>query len=149
VRNAGSQFTVQFDTTGFNFPAQPSVTNGSGVNYSYLLDPLDWDETTWKRLMRKGGLAGIAACQLHGLGTQENPSVLNFSGLVLRGQRDGAVVRRQLFQTASMGGDPARGTADNVTVYAANAASGGVVVTFVPFSTLQIFVDDPSDLGNP
>jgi len=67
------------------------------VNYSYLLFPFTWDEEAWKRLMSAGSIAGVSACQLHGLGNQDKPDVHNYSGLLLRGQRDGAVVRRQFF----------------------------------------------------
>jgi len=75
------------------------VTGASNepVKYSYLLHPLNWDEATWDRLMQAGGSAGVAACQLHGLGKQDVPDVRSYSGLLLRGQRDGAVVRRRLF----------------------------------------------------
>jgi hypothetical protein len=47
----------------------------------------------------KDATAGIAACQVHGLGKPNlaAPSYYNYEGLVLRGQRDGAVVRRQVF----------------------------------------------------
>ncbi len=38
------------------------------VKYSYLLHPLSWDDATWDRLMQAGGSAGVAACQLRGLG---------------------------------------------------------------------------------
>jgi prepilin-type N-terminal cleavage/methylation domain-containing protein len=79
-------------------PLDSVTTNmAEPVKYSYLLHPLYWEESMWKRLMRLGGSAGVSACQLHGLGTQDVPDVRRFSGLLLRGQRDGAVVRRQIF----------------------------------------------------
>lgn len=68
------------------------------VDRSYLT-PLGWDDEAWRKLMKAGGNAGVAACQLHGLGRAnlESPSVRDFQGLVLRARRDGAVVRRQIF----------------------------------------------------
>jgi prepilin-type N-terminal cleavage/methylation domain-containing protein len=101
------------------------------VKYSYLLHPLSWDDVTWDRLMQVGGSAGVAACQLHGLGTQDVPDVHSFSGLLLRAQKDGAVVRRRIFWNTE-------------------ALSSG---TFFPMSTpgsvpdlypLQIYLDDSS-----
>jgi type II secretory pathway pseudopilin PulG len=74
------------------------------IPYSYLLHPLSWTDPAWENLMRQGSSAGLAACQLHGLGKQNLsfPSVFDFEGLLLRGQRDGAVVRRRLFWDQSM-----------------------------------------------
>ena len=68
------------------------------VPYSYL-HPLRWDDSAWDRLTKSDSGAGVAACQLHGLGKQslEAPSIRDYQGLVLRAQRDGAVVRRQVF----------------------------------------------------
>jgi hypothetical protein len=50
-------------------------------------------------LMKADWRAGIAACQLHGFGKPNLsfPSVRDFEGLFLRAQRDGTVVRRQMF----------------------------------------------------
>lgn len=69
-----------------------------GVPRSYL-HPWGWDDQAWKRLMDLGSIAGIAACQLHGLGKPDPvlPSMRDYEGLLLRAQRDGAVVRRQIF----------------------------------------------------
>jgi type II secretory pathway pseudopilin PulG len=65
---------------------------------SYL-HTLSWSPEAWARLLRSGSSAGVVACQLHGLGRQDPswPSVYAFQGLVLRAQRDGAVVRRQVY----------------------------------------------------
>ncbi len=74
-------------------PPRPGSTS-----YSYL-HPMPWGDSDWNRLEREGGSAGLVVCQLHGVGRQrmENPSVRNFEGLLLRGQLDGAVVRRQMY----------------------------------------------------
>ena len=93
------------DPTGA--PANGSGSGSPGVftnliKFSYLLHPLTWDETTWLRLVQEGGSAGVAACQLHGLGKQKFPSVRSFEGLLLRAQRDGAVVRRHVFWHVSL-----------------------------------------------
>jgi len=68
------------------------------IPYSYL-HPLSWDDEAWNRLAKADPSAGIAACQLHGLGKPNlnSPSIRDFQGLLLRAQRDGAVVKRQVF----------------------------------------------------
>ena len=110
----------------------PPAALNEPVKCSYLLHPLSWDDVTWDRLMQAGGSAGVAACQLHGLGTQDVPDVRSFSGLLLRAQKDGAVVRRRLFWNAE-------------------ALPSGTDA--IPFSTsgnvpdlypLQIYLDDPT-----
>ena len=78
---------------------QPLRLNGDDpVEYSYL-HPMPWSDSDWNLLERSGNSAGLLVCQLHGLGRQspEAPSVRDFEGLVLRGQLDGAVVRRQMY----------------------------------------------------
>ena len=68
------------------------------IPYSYL-NPFPWEDWAWDMLISQGGRAGIAVCQLHGLGRPnlEMPSYRDFQGLILRAQRDGAVVKRQVF----------------------------------------------------
>lgn len=70
--------------------------------HSYL-HPLSWDDESWDRLMRSGEAAGLAVCQLHGLGRPDPdlPTWRDFQGLILRAQRDGAVVTRRVFWTSS------------------------------------------------
>ena len=127
---------IVFDAkTGLPFAWGPPATLKSPVSYSYLLHPLSWDETTWNRLMQESSSAGVAACQLHGLGKQDIPDVHSFEGLLLRAQRDGAVVRRQLFWNAPflLDGPAAAGAANNVEVHFRD-----------PYA-FQIFLDDPAE----
>lgn len=123
----------------------PGDTNR--VKYSYLLHPLEWDEHTWKRLMRLGGSAGIAACQLHGLGSQDIPDVHSFSGLLLRGQRDGAVVRRQFFWP-SQSFDIASRSTDNsagaVVTYSSNTSDAPQGLSMSYLYPLPLYIDDPA-----
>ena len=120
-------------------PPSP-VVSLSGVSHSYLLHPLNWGEATWNRLMQEGGSAGVAACQLHGLGRQDAPSIYSFEGLLLRAQRDGAVVRRQLFWNAALvrGGPPSPG-AVNFNDFGSGAA--GVADPYA----FPIYLDDLPD----
>jgi len=120
----------------------PSATPGPAslatpVKYSYLLHPLSWDEATWNRLMQVAGSAGVAACQLHGLGKQDVPDVHSFAGLLLRAQRDGAVVRRQLFWDRSL---VYRGQTEDFFL-APNAVGG---LGLLDQSWLQLYLDDPA-----
>jgi len=118
------------------FPSVPLVgppdASNEPVKYSYLLHPLSWDDATWARLMQAGGSAGVAACQLHGLGKQDVPDVHSYSGLLLRAQRDGAVVRRRLFWTSE-----ALPTGTVTTSF----GTPGSVPDLYP---LQIYLDDPT-----
>ncbi len=110
-------------------PTQATPTNGpaSALPYSYL-DPLAWDNPTWDQLAKQGGNAGVVACQLHGLGQAnlDSPSIQDYQGLVLRGQRDGAVVRRQVFWSAPSRGSPPP------TVTDGNSYSGGTTILAAP-----------------
>jgi len=124
------------DYTGTSGNGSGSASPGilaNPIKFSYLLHPLTWDEKTWLHLMQEGGSAGVAACQLHGLGKQDFPSVRSFEGLLLRAQRDGAVVRRHLFWHSSL---PTGGSTDILD----NA--GDDVSDQYPF---QIYLDAPPD----
>lgn len=78
-------------------PQAVTSTNTAGQTFSYMMHPLSWDISLWNRLMHGPNWAGISACQLHGLGNQQTSDARNYSGLLLRAQRDGAVVRRHAF----------------------------------------------------
>lgn len=108
------------------------------LNYSYLLEPLGWSDAEWKLLQKAGSNAGIAACQLHGLGTQAAPNVRNYSGLLLRAQIDGSVIRRQFFWS------PALGLVDSGPGQASASALGFPGSADSP-DPLQIFFDDPAN----
>ncbi len=90
----------------------PTMLPGTGLppTYSYATHPLLWDISIWNRLMRWGKAAGLAACELHGLGQQDPSDVHNYTGLLLRAQLDGAVIRRQLFWDPSLFNVPIPGT---------------------------------------
>jgi prepilin-type N-terminal cleavage/methylation domain-containing protein len=113
-------------------PPQPvTSTNTIGQTFSYMAHPLSWDASLWKRLMHGPNWAGISACQLHGLGNQQTSDAKNYSGLLLRAQRDGAVVRRQAFpQSWSLAGLP-------------NLPPGATATPFLyPFPA---YVDNPAE----
>jgi hypothetical protein len=92
---------AQFPESATPEDAVGGITNESWTQpfrYSYL-HPLGWDNLAWDQLIRLGSMAGVLACQVHGLGQPnlETPSVRDYEGLVLRARRDLAVVRRQVF----------------------------------------------------
>jgi len=68
------------------------------IRYSYL-HPLPWQQGAWNILSDLGFNAGIAACQLHGVGKPDPvaPSIRDYEGLVLRARRDMAVVRTHVY----------------------------------------------------
>jgi len=109
-------------------------------NYSYLLHPLSWSDAEWKTLITAGSRAGVAACQLHGLGNQNSPAVENYSGLLLRAQLDGSVIRRQFFWTPLSSNPPSGGSG------AAPANVNGF--TGNPLDQLEIYFDDPANWQN-
>jgi hypothetical protein len=105
------------------------------VNFSYLVQPLQWDNAEWRILQDSGSKAGVAACQLHGLGNQDHPNLRNYSGLLLRAQLDGSVIRRQFFWSGVTGGiGPAAALGVNPL---SNAQAS--------LDPLQIFFDDPAN----
>lgn len=71
--------------------------------FSYL-HPLSWRRDAWRRLTVLGPETGIAVCQLHGVRVPNPAASADFrpfrqyEGLVLRGIRDGSVVRRRVFR---------------------------------------------------
>ncbi|MGC9944311.1 MAG: type II secretion system protein [Verrucomicrobiota bacterium] len=105
------------------------------VNYSYLLDPLNWSTAQWKALVNAGSRAGVAACQLHGLGNQNTINIQNYSGLLLRAQLDGSVIRRQFFWS------PLAPTSSGTSTAAVGPLAGGNN----PLYPLQIYFDDPAN----
>lgn len=111
-------------------------TNSPTLSYSYLLEPLGWSDAEWKVVQAAGSHAGVAACQLHGLGTQAFPSVRNYSGLLLRAQLDGSVIRRQFFWNPAPAGNP------NLTF---NASGVSLSPVGDPTDPLQVFFDDPAN----
>jgi len=82
----------------------PQSLSGTSLppTYSYAMHPLGWDISIWNSLIRLGKAAGLAACELHGLGQQDPSDAHNYTGLLLRAQFDGAVIRRQLFWDPSL-----------------------------------------------
>ena len=81
--------------------------------FSYL-HPLSWRRDAWRRLTVLGPETGIAICQLHGVrvpNTAASPDFRPFrqyEGLVLRGSRDGSVVRRRVFRAGLASETPTR-----------------------------------------
>lgn len=69
------------------------------MRYSYLT-AWQWKEASWSALEAYEGSSGAVACQLHGERQIRPPaaseSLLSFEGVVLRLQKDGAVVVRQV-----------------------------------------------------
>lgn len=79
-------------------PAADGTPPPIEVPHSYFKS-FDLPEDLWDSI-EKNSLAGIAACQLHGIGRQDAnllPSLQAYQGLVLRALKDTAVVTRQVF----------------------------------------------------
>ena len=91
-------------------PSTLNVTPGRGqaevvareVPHSYFKS-FDVSDDVWAQI-ESNPLAGIAACQLHGVGRQRRdvtPSLTAYQGLVLRALKDSSVVSRQVFWNSS------------------------------------------------
>lgn len=126
--------------TGTTQPSK-STANGDWIPYSYV-HPLSWDDAAWDLLLKAGSLAGIATCQVHGLGRPNlvTPSVHDFEGLVLRAQRDGAVVRRKVFWARDPATDVAPSLSNDST---ANTAVAGSESDFLGYPW-PLFTDEAS-----
>ena len=116
--------------------------NEESIRYSYL-HPLPWQFGAWSVFSELGSSAGVAACQLHGLGKPDpqSPSIRNYEGLVLRARRDAAVVRTQVYW------DPA--AANDARMPPMQALVAGDASGAVPDYPWRLFVDTiPTNLNN-
>ena len=92
----------------------------------------DATDEVWERI-ENSPLAGIAACQLHGVGRQSldtPPSMSAYQGLVLRALKDTSVVTRQVFWQGSAGDK------------SATAPGFSSLVPAAPPSDLPLFLDE-------
>jgi prepilin-type N-terminal cleavage/methylation domain-containing protein len=116
--------------------------NSPPANYSYLLYPLSWSTAEWRAIVNAGSRAGVAACQLHGLGNQNTINIQNYSGLLLRAQLDGSVIRRQFFWSptvTALPGITGGGGSGETT------SPSGTSLEINPLYPLQIYFDDPAN----
>jgi len=116
--------------------------NNEPIRYSYL-HPLPWEFGAWNVLSDLGFNAGIAACQLHGVGkpNPDMPSIHDYEGLVLRARRDTAVVRTHVYWATAAASPPGASAP-----FAAVAARD----TMPPNYPWLLFIDSiPTNLSNP
>jgi len=101
------------------------------IAHSYF-KAFDSTDEVWERI-ENSPLAGIAACQLHGVGRQSLdtlPSLSAYQGLVLRALKDTSVVSRQVFwQSIDASGDK-------------SAPGQGPVSSLVPPATVEAAQSD-------
>ncbi len=94
---------------GSSDPSAPdSSLPAAEVPHSYF-KAFDSPDDVWSEI-EKNPLAGIAACQLHGIGRQSPdtaPSLQAYEGLVLRALKDSSVISRQVFWPVSGNKGPA------------------------------------------
>jgi prepilin-type N-terminal cleavage/methylation domain-containing protein len=91
----------------------------------------DYADDTWAKIERSS-MAGIAACQLHGIGRQSRekvPHITDYQGLVLRALKDGSVVPRQIFWAGNDVDSPL------------GPVTSGLTNTFGASSQLPLFLD--------
>lgn len=109
------------------------------VPYSYL-HPMPWSDRDWGLLEREGGSAGLLVCQLHGVRRQRSsrPTMEDYEGLLLRGQVDGSVVKRQMYWE-----DPTGFGRESMGAQFATARMGGGRLPW------RFFVDLPPGQNRP
>ena len=120
-----------------------ATATDESIRYSYL-HPLPWLYGAWNILSDLGFNAGIAACQLHGVGKPDPvaPSIHDYEGLVLRARRDTAVVRTHVYW--------ANATATGSAAPPPFAAAATRDVMPPPAYPWLLFVDSiPTNLSNP
>ncbi|MBT5925750.1 MAG: type II secretion system protein [Verrucomicrobia bacterium] len=125
---------------------QPDMTGIVATNRHSYLYPLPWDDWAWNRIVKSGPHAGLAACQLHGVGRPdpESPSMLDYEGLVLRAQLDGAVVRREVYWGAGLDASfELSGAAIEEGDLMAPPQVAGSRVPFTPDFPWALFMDEP------
>ena len=116
---------------------------------SYL-QPLPWTDGAWNYLNSLGSAAGVAACQLHGLGkpNPDFPSIRDYEGLVLRARRDGAVIRTLVYWDAALANAAGfAGVAPPLAMPSPSADAGVKRAPSTPDYPWRLFVDEaPTNL---
>ncbi|MBI3417140.1 MAG: prepilin-type N-terminal cleavage/methylation domain-containing protein [Verrucomicrobia bacterium] len=112
------------------------------IPYSYL-QPLPWTDGAWNYLNSLGSAAGVAACQLHGLGkpNYDFPSIHDFEGLVLRVRRDAAVIRTHVYWDTFV--SAASDVAAPPPMAAPTAGASAARTPAAPAYPWKLFVDEP------
>ena len=94
------------------------------IPHSYF-KAFDSSDEVWQQI-EQNPLAGVAACQLHGVGRQRpdtTPSIDAYHGLVLRALKDSTVVSRQVFWQMATGDKNASGAAPPTSFFGPASAS--------------------------
>jgi type II secretory pathway pseudopilin PulG len=124
-------------------------SNGVSSIYVSYQHPLGWSDEDWNRLMQAQTRAGVVICPFHDVRTASRNVLVAAGppeGLILRGQLDGTVVRRQVFRSAIPAQDGAappgsdRGNDGPMTTFEPTDAESGGTVT----SPWQLFSDEPA-----
>ena len=107
--------------------------------------PLGWTDAEWNKLMQAQTRAGVVACTFHDVAApKRDPAApLPTDGLILRGQLDGSVVRRQLYRASSLedaGAAPSPGRNGALPAFAAGVPDA-IVASDPPW---DMFSDEPA-----
>jgi hypothetical protein len=138
----GDLLACPADKTRFSSSASQSAMpraagTGRQPHVSYL-HPMSWSDEAWDRLMRADSQAGVVVCTLHDARARARTAAPErglVEGLVLRGQLDGVVVRRLVFQSAPEAADfavPMLGRGDAANAAAMEAPKAEEELTVVP-----------------
>jgi type II secretory pathway pseudopilin PulG len=122
-------------------PVGQAGTSSNSIRVSYE-SPLAWTDEQWNRLLQSASSPGIAVCKFHDVNVANGKFSLSTDSptLILRGNLDGTIVRRQVFGLATdTGNNPLPGAASEVLAPTAGAASAAA-----PNPPWPLFSDDSS-----
>jgi len=134
-----------FSSDGTALPAVLSNAPPPAVHISYQT-PLDWPQDQWDRLMRLSTRAGVVACTFHDISAPKQDATIAGilpGGLILRGQLDGTVLRRQVYPLADTAASPPAGRAAATPVTTFAGSSAGPVSLSPSAAPWEFFSDDP------
>lgn len=147
----------------------PTASNAAELRTSYQ-HPLGWPDEQWTRLLQTPSGAGVAVCFYHDIrsaNASANASAIDnqlngqTEAMILRGNLDGTVVRRQVFGTElasntmnsstppsandlKFGGSSAPAEANSPGTGSSFAASGNTPPVASPEPSWSLFSDDAS-----
>jgi prepilin-type N-terminal cleavage/methylation domain-containing protein len=124
--------------------ANPATKPPLRVSYQH---PLAWTDEAWNQLMQAQTRAGVVVCRLHDVRASSlaaDQQSLNTPGMILRGQLDGSVVRRQVYgQSTAAAAPPAFSRNSAAPAPAEDNGLGPALMVQPGGPGWEFFSDDP------
>lgn len=136
------------DVKGIGAPQANNAARTLHVSYQH---PLGWPDEEWNRLMQAQTRAGVVACTFHDVRAAARNSAAATpaaEGLILRGQLDGSVVRRQVFRKEAVSNEGVNPPVTDRSAAGPTTAFGSTdnAVINANFPPWDFFSDDPPPL---